>query len=62
MALVKTVIVLVVAGVALWGTNTYLPASPTVKAIVTVALVLLLCLWLLHTFGVVSGMRGLRAG
>jgi hypothetical protein len=61
MTLVKTVVVLAAAGVVLWGTNTYIPASPAVKAIVTVAIMLLLCLWLLQTFGVIDGIRGYRA-
>ena len=57
MSLLKTVLVLVVAGVGLWGANTYLPASPTIKAAVTLALVLVLGLWLLHMFGVADGVR-----
>lgn len=60
MTLVKTVVVLAVTGLALWGAQTYIPASPAIKAVIIAALITILCLWLLQTFGVLDGIRGVR--
>ena len=60
MPLITIVIVLVVAGVALWAINTYIPMAKPVKTILNIVVVLVLCLWLLQTFGVIDSIRGVR--
>jgi hypothetical protein len=48
------ILILIVAGVALWGINTYIPMAKRVKTILNVVVVLVLCLWLLQTFGILD--------
>jgi len=57
MSLAKIILSLVVVGASMWAVNTYTPATPAVKAVVNAGLVALLCLWLLHTFGVIDGIK-----
>lgn len=60
MPLINIVITLVVVGVALWAINTYIPMAQPVKTILNIVVVLVLCLWLLQTFGVIDSVRGIR--
>lgn len=58
MPLITVIIVLVVVGVALWAINAYVPMAKPVKTILNVVVVL--CLWLLQTFGVLGSIRNIR--
>ena len=60
MPLITIIIVLVVAGAALWGINTYIPMAKTVKTILNVVVVAVLCVWLLQTFGLMDSVRSIR--
>jgi hypothetical protein len=55
MPLINIVITLVVAGVILWAINTYIPMAASVKKILNIVVVLVLCLWLLQVFGIIGG-------
>jgi hypothetical protein len=55
MSLVSLIIMLVVVGVALWAINSYIPMAPSVKTILNVVVVLVLCVWLLQVFGLIGG-------
>ena len=58
MPLIHIVIMLVVVGFALWVINTYIPMAKPVKTILNIFVIVVLCLFLLQTFGVIdSGIR-----
>jgi hypothetical protein len=61
--MIELLIVLVIAGVALYLLNTYVPMAAPIKTIINVVVVLFLIIWLLQGFGVVGsggGRFGLR--
>lgn len=60
MSLVRIVLVLIGVGFGLWAVNTYIPMANPVKAILNAVVVVILCIWLLQTFGVIDGIRSLR--
>jgi len=51
MPLIYVVLVLLVAGIALWLINTYVPMAGSIKAILNVVVVLVVCVWVLQAFG-----------
>jgi len=55
MPLIEIVIVLVIAGVALWAINRFIPMAPIVKSILNLIVVVVLCIWLLQVFGIIDG-------
>jgi hypothetical protein len=60
MPLITILIVLVVAGVALWAINSYIPMAKPVKTILNVVVVGVLCVWLLQVFGVIGSITSVR--
>ncbi|MEO5365857.1 MAG: hypothetical protein H7831_05790 [Magnetococcus sp. WYHC-3] len=58
MPLMTVVIVLIIAGVALWAINAYIPMARPVKTILNVVVVLFLCVWLLQAFGIIGSIHG----
>lgn len=60
MPLLTIIIVLVVVGAALWAINTYIPMAKPVKTILNIAVVVILCLWLLQAFGILDSIRDVR--
>ncbi len=54
MNLISVIIVLVICGLVLYLLETYVPMSPPIKTVLRVVVVLVLCLWLLQTFGIVG--------
>jgi hypothetical protein len=50
--MIALLIVLVIAGVALYLVETYIPMSPPIKIVIRVVVVLFLVLFLLRAFGV----------
>ena len=58
MLLIQVIVVLAVIGVLLWAVNTYVPMEGNVKkilnAVVVIAIVAWLLLWLLSAFGIMS--------
>lgn len=51
MDLISLLVVLVVLGLVWWLVTTYVPMPPAVKTVITVIAVLILCIWLLQSFG-----------
>jgi hypothetical protein len=51
MPLVYVVLALIVVGMALWLINTYIPMAGSIKAILNVVIVMVVCIWLLQAFG-----------
>ena len=54
MDLIQLLVVLVVVGVVLWLINNYVPLQPPFRTVINVIVILILCLWLLSVFGIVS--------
>lgn len=51
MSILTIILVLVVAGVALWLINNYVPLDSKIKMILNVVVVIILIVWLLKVFG-----------
>ena len=60
MDLLTVIIVIVAVGAGLWAVNTYIPMDKKVKGILNIVVVVVLCLWLLHAFGVIDSLRSIR--
>jgi hypothetical protein len=54
MPLVQVVITLIVVGVVLWVINTYIPMQSTIKSILNIVVIIVVVLWLLYGFGIIS--------
>jgi hypothetical protein len=57
MPILTVIIVLIVAGVLLWLVNTYIPMQRTIKNILNAVIVIILVIWLLKVFGVLSSLQ-----
>ncbi len=51
MPLIYIILALIVVGMALWLINTYIPMAGSIKAILNVIVVVVVCVWLLQAFG-----------
>jgi predicted membrane protein len=51
MPLISIILVLLVAGIGLWLINTYVPMAGSIKTILNVVVVLVVCVWVLQAFG-----------
>jgi hypothetical protein len=60
MPLANIVLTLIVAGVALWAINTYIPMAKSVKSILNVVVVVVICVWLLQIFGLLDSLKNIR--
>lgn len=60
MSLINIAIALVIAGAALWAVNRYIPMASSVKLILNIFVVTVLCVWLLQIFGLLDGIRNIR--
>ena len=60
MPLINVVLTLIVVGVVLWLINTYIPMQATIKKILNVVVVIVVILWLLYGFGVLSSSGDIR--
>jgi hypothetical protein len=61
MPLIQLVIVLIVVGVLLWLVNNFIPMAGSIKSILNAVVVIVVVLWLLQVFGILS-MGNLRVG
>jgi len=51
MPLVYIILVLLVVGVVLWLINNYVPMASSIKAILNLIVVVVVCIWVLQAFG-----------
>jgi hypothetical protein len=51
MPLVYVVLTLIVVGVFLWLINTYVPMAGSIKTILNLVVVVVVCVWVLQAFG-----------
>ena len=57
MPLMTIAVVLIVAGVALWAVNRYIPMAKPLKTILNVVVVGVVCVWLLQVFHVIGSLN-----
>ncbi len=57
MPVLTIIIVIIVAGVVLWLVNTYIPMQRTLKSILNAVVVIVVVIWLLKVFGVLSSLQ-----
>ncbi len=60
MPLLNIFIVLIVAGVILWLINNYIPMDTKIKNILNAVAVIVLVIWLLQIFGILSSLKSIR--
>jgi len=60
MPLLTILIVLIVAGVLLWLVNSYIPMDRKIKNILNIVVVIVLVIWLLKAFGVLSSLSNIN--
>ena len=57
MSLLTIIIVLIVAGVLLYLINNYIPMDGKIKSILNVVVVIVVVVWLLKVFGILSSLK-----
>jgi hypothetical protein len=62
MDLVQFLVVIIVVGVLLWLVNNYIPMDGKIKRILNIVVVVILILWILKVFGLLSFLQGIRIG
>jgi len=62
MPLLNLVIVLIVVGVALHLINRYIPMASSIKSILNIVVVVIVCVWLLQVTGMWGGISSFRLG
>jgi uncharacterized Tic20 family protein len=60
MPLIQVVVVLVVVGVGLWIINRFIPMAGSIKTILNLVVVIVVVLWLLNIFGIISHFPGIN--
>ena len=55
MTLIGLIIVLCIVGVLLYCINTLVPMDPKIRTIIDIVVIIAVVLWLLQTFGLLSG-------
>jgi hypothetical protein len=62
MPLLYVVAVLIVVGVLLWLINTYIPMDSKIKGILNAVVVIVVVLWLLQDFGLLTDIANIKVG
>jgi len=60
MPLVNFIVTLVIIGVVLYAINRYIPMQSTIKSILNVVVVVLVCVWLLQSTGLMGNFSSFR--
>jgi len=60
MPLVYVVLTLMVAGIILWLINTYVPMAGSIKTILNLVVVVVVCVWVLQAFGLWQSVSNYR--
>jgi len=60
MPLINIVVVLIVVGVALWLINRFIPMASSIKTILNVVVVVVVCVWLLQVAGLWTQVTSFR--
>ena len=62
MSLLYIVAVLIVVGVLLWLVNNYIPMDSKIKSILNAVVVIVVVIWLLQAFGLLTDIANIRVG
>ena len=62
MPLIQLILVLVIVGVLLWLVNNYIPMDANIKKILNIVVIIIVILWLLRVFGVLTNFPGIYIG
>ncbi len=62
MPLIHVVVVLIVVGVLLWLINRFIPMAGSIKTILNAVVVIVVIVWLLEVFGLMSSISSIRVG
>jgi len=62
MPLIEVVVVLVVVGMALWAINRFIPMAGSIKSILNAVVIIVVILWLLNIFGIISHFPRIHMG
>jgi hypothetical protein len=62
MPLVQVLLTLIVVGVLLWLVNRFIPMQSSIKSILNGVVVIVVVLWLLQVFGLLTTLTNLRVG
>lgn len=60
MTLVNIVVILVAIGLIMWLINTFIPMLGSIRSLLNAVVFVVVLFWLLHTFGVIGNIQGLR--
>lgn len=60
--LINVLLTLIVVGILLWLVNRYIPMQSTIKSILNAIVVIVIVLWLLQVFGLISNLTNIRVG
>lgn len=60
MPLLNIVVVLIIAGIGLYLVNRYIPMASSIKSILNIFVVVVVCVWLLQTTGLWSSVTNFR--
>jgi hypothetical protein len=60
MPLINLVVVLIIVGVALYLVNRYIPMASSIKTILNVLVVVVVCVWLLQAVGLWGSVTSFR--
>jgi hypothetical protein len=62
MPLLNVVVILIVIGVGLHLINRYVPMASSIKTILNVVVIVIVCVWLLQATGLWAGVSSFRLG
>lgn len=60
MPLLTLMLVIIVAGIALWLVNAYVPMTPALKNILNIVVAIVVILFCLQAFGLLDALRSVR--
>jgi hypothetical protein len=60
MSLISVVVALVVVGVILWLVNNNIPMDGKIKSILNGVVLIVVCIWLLQSFGIMGSVNGIH--
>jgi hypothetical protein len=62
MPLLNVVVMLIIVGIGLYLINRYIPMASSIKSILNVVVVVVVCVWLLQTAGLWGNVTNFRLG
>jgi len=62
MPLLQLLMILIVVGFVLWLVNNFIPMAGSIKTILNAVVVIVVVIWLLQAFGVMSSLTNIRIG